>query len=76
MKQEEILHFFIVLFCSCLIVAFVIILPLEIIHSLFEWQPYAGRVLVYGIALVLCFHKGCEDITVEKVEKDDDDWDE
>ena len=76
MKQinnEDILHFFIVAFCCVLIVA-ILSIPLELIFALFSWQPLAGRMLIYGIMIALCFYRGYDDIEVQKIDKDDDKW--
>ena len=77
MKQEDILHFFIVLFCSVLGIA-ILAVPLELIYALFEWQPLAARVLIYGIGVVLCFVKGYDAVDVEKIEeeREKNKWDE
>lgn len=72
-NNEDILHFFIVAFCCVLIVA-ILSVPLELIFALFSWQPFAGRVLIYGIMIVLCFYKGYDDIEVQKIDRDDDKW--
>lgn len=74
MNKEELLHIFIVVFCCILIVA-ILAVPLELIFAVFEWQPLAGRVLIYGIMAVLCFYKGYDKVEIEKIEKEDNRWD-
>jgi hypothetical protein len=70
---EKILHFFIVIFC-CFLLTAMLSIPLELIFALFSWQPLAGRVLIYGIMVVLCFYKGYDNIEIEKIDEDDDKW--
>ena len=73
MSKEDILYFFITIFC-CLFIVALLSLPLELVYALFMWQPIAGRVFIYGLAIVLCFYTACDRVEIEKIDGDDDKW--
>jgi len=75
MNKEKIVHWFIVAFCCCLIVGLISV-PLELIYVLFNWQPLAGRILIYGILIVTSFYKYYDNITVETIDKNEENDDD
>ena len=69
-RKEDILHFMIVLLCA-MFITFLAVIVIETIFALLIWQPFAGRVLIYGLIAIFVFHRGYSNIDI--IEMDDDD---